>query len=62
MRFESINRYPSNLSTNKRSGTHLSQLDRNLSGMVNPNVVKVGYQINEDLVTKKAKGIVSLGK
>ena len=65
MRFESINRDTTALSSNKRCFSYVSldkTRDRDFSYLINRNTVCVDYKINEKLVTRKYDGCVSLEK
>ena len=65
MRFESIDRDTTALSSNKRCFSYVSldkTRDRDFSYLVNKNTVFADYQINEKLVTRKYGGCVSLEK
>jgi hypothetical protein len=63
MRFENINRDTLGLSTNRRNGTHISKLHRDLSqSIVNRNMVNATYTPNIDLTKSRVTSLVSIGK
>jgi hypothetical protein len=65
MRFESIDRDTTALSSNKRCPSYVSldkARDRDFSYLINQNTVCADYKINEKLVTRKYGGCVSLEK
>jgi hypothetical protein len=62
-RFENINKDTQVVSTNKRTGTHISQLHRDVSeSFLNPNMVNVSYSPNVDLTKERVTSLVSIGK
>lgn len=65
MRFESIDRDTTTLSSNKRCPSYVSldkSRERDFSYLINHNMVCADYQINDKLVTRKYGGCVSLEK
>ena len=63
MRFVSIDHNSLSLSNNKRNVAYVSQLNRdtNLS-IINPNIVKIGYQVKDAITRKSVMGSVELAR